>query len=270
MGDLGGDAVANRSEGESRGVSTRNLIRAVLIGLALWLAVQLGASILSLLLLAIGLAVLAFVLIALVGLPGMLLFGIGKLFGLVGNESDKTVGRDGRVIEGEVIEPVSESDSDAEWREAGGTATPPPPPEPAPVSYSKRLRNLIDQHRSRLSEPVVTRLDYILTLVDELEGLLEDIEKGSSQRHTIEQTVESYVPDLLDRYVRLPHEFATHHLLPSGQTPRDLVIEQLDLLTGELKGLRGAAYERRTDDLIAHGEFLKARFERPAPQFDLQ
>ena len=75
---------------------------------------------------------------------------------------------------------------------------------------------------------------------------------------------------MLDGYLKLPRDFASTHLLPNGQTARDVLIEQLDVLSGELKALRNAAYERKTEELIAHGEFLKSKFHKPKPFIDIK
>jgi hypothetical protein len=129
---------------------------------------------------------------------------------------------------------------------------------------------LIDTHRGRLSEAVVGRLEGILSLVEDLEGVLDALEQGSEQHYTVVKTVESYIPDMLDRYIQLPVDFARNQKLRNGQTPREILVDQLDILDNELRALRNAAYERKTEELIAHGDFLKEKFARPDPFVELK
>ncbi len=242
-------------------VKSNWVVKILLVIGALWLLMQI--SFLPMLAFILIAAVLVLVLLFALGaaaIPGLILYGLGRALGVFGQEK-KAKPRVGRTIEGKA-EAV-----DAQWREQ---SAPPPPPEEFTLSISGRLWMLIDTHRGRLSPAVVERLEGILALVEDLEGVLDALERGSEQHHTVVKTVESYIPDMLDRYVQLPVDFARNQKLRNGKTPREILVDQLDILDNELRALRNAAYERKTEELIAHGDFLKEKFARPDPFVNLK
>lgn len=238
------------------------ILKALVIIGGIWFLLQF--SFLPTIILLIVSLVLLFV-VGAAAIPGLILYGIGRATGLIKDDPEPS-GRSPIEGQTEVVDIT-----DADWHEVNETET-----QTAPTSISKQLASLLDRHREALSEPVMSRLDAILSLIRELEGFLETpdtanvLHRGSEHHHTVVQTVESYIPEMLDGYLKLPRDFARTHQLPNGQTARDILIEQLDVLSTELKALRNAAYEHKTEELIAHGEFLKSKFQKAKPFIDFQ
>lgn len=89
-------------------------------------------------------------------------------------------------------------------------------------------------------------------------------DKGSDAElyYTLRQTAFDYLPATLDAYQRIPAE-ATHHESEAGQTPRQLLLEQLQLIEDNIGLLVARVSENGREALQANGRFLQERFRSP-------
>ncbi|MDK2126788.1 hypothetical protein [Parachitinimonas caeni] len=78
--------------------------------------------------------------------------------------------------------------------------------------------------------------------------------------HTISQTVLSYLPDAINRYLKLPPAFAALHVVTDGKTPTKLLIEQLGVLDQTLGEIETNLYSGDAVALAANGRFLSDKF----------
>ncbi|MEO5366226.1 MAG: hypothetical protein H7831_07685 [Magnetococcus sp. WYHC-3] len=117
--------------------------------------------------------------------------------------------------------------------------------------------------RKRVSEPVLVRMgrirDFLLAILPQLDTL----DQGSHPVHVIRQTITVYLPEMFERYLALPPAYARMHVIRDGKTPRDFLLEQLDLLEGELQRILHDIHGSDAQSLIAHGRFLKEKFAQP-------
>lgn len=84
-------------------------------------------------------------------------------------------------------------------------------------------------------------------------------------RHIVSQ----YAPDAARAYLRLPPSTANTLPLQDGKTGRDLLIEQLDLLSDALTRVMSDATRAGGQELLAHQRFLEAKFGAGKKDFDV-
>ena len=148
---------------------------------------------------------------------------------------------------------------------------------PRPQELSLQLEQAWDEAeiRRKLAE-LVTQGKRILPeqaadTVKRIEQFILDILSGSKavgeqpfQLHILRQTVNDYLPTLLQTYAKLPKAFARMHPVRDGKTPQQLVNEQLTLIETELKNMLFDLSKNDAEALIVHGEFLKKRLDTGA------
>jgi hypothetical protein len=83
----------------------------------------------------------------------------------------------------------------------------------------------------------------------------------------VRQTVNDYLPAVLQNYARLPPAFARIHPVRDGKTAQQLVDEQLGLIEKELNTILSDLSQNDAQALIVHGEFLKKKLESEAADF---
>lgn len=86
-----------------------------------------------------------------------------------------------------------------------------------------------------------------------------DGDGNAYQLHIARQTVNSYLPEIIDGYARLPSLFAKLHPLRDGKTAQHLVSEQLGLIEQELRIILEDLSRNDAQALVVHGEFLKKK-----------
>ncbi|MDM8532912.1 hypothetical protein QUF63_17245 [Anaerolineales bacterium HSG25] len=96
----------------------------------------------------------------------------------------------------------------------------------------------------------------LLTILPQMENI------SSSDQNTfmIRQIAQSYLPETIDNYLRLPPDFATNKKLRNGKTPHELLLSQLELLDEEMQGMVEDFYQNDTQRIMAHGRFLRDKF----------
>ncbi|MGR9051897.1 MAG: hypothetical protein ACU84J_04550 [Gammaproteobacteria bacterium] len=130
------------------------------------------------------------------------------------------------------------------------------------ADIEKGMARLIHKVRDRVSQPILERLVGIEESIAALKPHLDHMDGSDRNLFVIKQTVTDYLPDVLETYLSLPPSFARFHRIRGEKTPRDIVVEQLDLLDRELKQIIVDVLSRDTEALIAHGKFLENKFAR--------
>lgn len=72
---------------------------------------------------------------------------------------------------------------------------------------------------------------------------------------------EKYMPNLINKYIKLPKRYAETIKTRDNQTSKDLLLEQLVLLDQQMTKIAHATYENDIKALQIHGNFLKEKFE---------
>jgi len=128
-----------------------------------------------------------------------------------------------------------------------------------------RLDELIRRASPHLAEDMRRSLASIRSSVAEvLPRLLGSQGSGGGDAlFTVRETVLNYLPQTLANYVALPAAFRASHVLAEGKTARQLLLEQLALLDGQLKEVVAHVASSDAQALMANGAFLRQRFQQP-------
>lgn len=122
------------------------------------------------------------------------------------------------------------------------------------------LERLLRKVRPRLSKPVLEHLHSIKETLMALIPRLGEMDGAARHLHVVRQTATTYLPEMLENYLKLPPAFARFHPVKDGKTARDILVRQLEVLDRELKRILTDVYRNDTDALLAHGRFLEAKF----------
>jgi len=131
-----------------------------------------------------------------------------------------------------------------------------------PESLRASLQFTVDAARPNVTEPVQEEIDRVVAAIEAVLASWDDADIGREAAYTVRATIEDYLPDTLERYLKLPRHFATTRQTRGEKTPRDLVIEQLHILSDEIYKIADEINAENAADLAAHSRFLEERFSR--------
>ncbi len=77
---------------------------------------------------------------------------------------------------------------------------------------------------------------------------------------TLVNAVTRDLPGTVKNYLRLPTAFASMHIVENGKTSKQLLLEQLDILDGQLGKIATNIYKDDAEALVTNGWFLKEKF----------
>lgn len=125
-------------------------------------------------------------------------------------------------------------------------------------------RGLVDlpaRLEGRVPAPAVERVARIAASLRET---LPRVEADVEQRILVARTATVYLPETLRAYLALPAAWAETHVLRTGQTAAEVLLEQLAALEEACDRMRDASLERNAADLLVNGRFLSDRFAQPS------
>jgi hypothetical protein len=126
------------------------------------------------------------------------------------------------------------------------------------------LKSLRREVHGRVPGDVEARVDAIAKTIDSILPKVRALGPGSEDVFILQRTATDYLPTTVRSYLELPRAYADTHPVKDGKTARQLVSEQLDLLSKEMNEVAEAVNRRDLDRLLAQGRFLEERFGRPA------
>lgn len=135
-------------------------------------------------------------------------------------------------------------------------------PDNDPETLRTALEYTVNAARPRLTAPAQASLDRVVEAVEAVLVVWGDNEVGREAAYTLRATIRDYLPDTLERYLKMPRQYAVNREVRDGKTSRDIVIEQLDILAAELNAIADDVNAGNAADLAAHGRFLDERFAR--------
>ncbi len=148
-------------------------------------------------------------------------------------------------------------------------ASPPAPTEADIVAALAR----VDQMLAEGNAPpvVVSRVQRISRLITDTLPRLRNLGQGSFDSYSVVATATDYLPEALGGYLRLPREWADTRPIDGYKTALMVLIDQLELLAATMDKILDAATRSDAQALIAHGQFLQAKFAHPTdgPDLDL-
>jgi hypothetical protein len=134
------------------------------------------------------------------------------------------------------------------------------------VQLGKGLDGALDARLGRriLPESAAKRVERIQQAILDILSHAQSMDGEPFQLQIVRQTVNDYLPTVLQTYARLPAAFARMHPVRDGKTAQRLVEEQLALIEQELSGILVGLSKNDAQALIVHGEFLKKKLDSGA------
>ena len=99
-------------------------------------------------------------------------------------------------------------------------------------------------------------------LLDFLDKSPEQLTSFNTNLHTIKKIFDQYLPNLINRYIKLPRSYAENVVLINKKTTKDMLMEQLTILDEQVVKIAHAIYENDTLALQTHGKLLEQKFEK--------
>lgn len=152
------------------------------------------------------------------------------------------------------------------WARLTGGADPDPatvvvtPPAPTEVDIMAALERVEAMVARDVPAPVQSRVKKVTRTVRETMPRLRNLGLGSADAYSVMATATDYLPEAIGGYTRLPRQWADSRPVENGKTSLMLLIDQLDLLGGTMDKIFDAVVRVDADALIAHGQFLQAKF----------
>ena len=124
------------------------------------------------------------------------------------------------------------------------------------------LNDLVYSVRFRVANDVMAALEDTVAAVN-----LTLPAEGSPGMTAIDPTVMliratalHYLPEALNSYLALPRMYAERVPIQDGQTARDVLIDQFQLIASKMRETATAMYHNDADQLLANARFLQERF----------
>lgn len=117
--------------------------------------------------------------------------------------------------------------------------------EQLPVIAQQKFEEIIN-HSNEL-------LNFMLNNSTQLDMLNQDI-------IDIKKIFDTYLPNVINQYIRLPKHYAENIKNQSGNTAKELLIQQLTLLNEQIKKVSYAVYENDAQSLKINGKILEQKF----------
>lgn len=134
----------------------------------------------------------------------------------------------------------------------------------AQASLLDHVDDLIAKSKKRLPAEATQRLEAIRgileSLMPKLQGLAEAGRITMDQDLTLVNAIKRDLPATVANYLRLPQAFATLHHVERGKTAKQLLLEQLDLLQGQLAKISDSAFREDAEALVVNGRYLREKF----------
>jgi hypothetical protein len=132
-----------------------------------------------------------------------------------------------------------------------------------PNEVLRALRQEISAVSGRVPPEVIVRIQRIeLTIRSEILPRLDCLPPGSLELYLVERTARDYLPTALATYLRLPSDYVSAQPTSRGWTPRQVLLEELDLLETQMQRVAEIVHHADMDRLLAHRRFLNDRFSR--------
>jgi hypothetical protein len=127
-----------------------------------------------------------------------------------------------------------------------------------------KIAEIVAHARHVLPQEVAKAVQQIEQAILDILAQKETVDGQPFQLHIVRQTVNDYLPSILENYVKLPTAFAKLHPIRNGKTAQQLISEQLALIETQLKTILVDLSANDAQALIVHGEFLKKKLETGA------
>jgi hypothetical protein len=119
---------------------------------------------------------------------------------------------------------------------------------------------LLERQRRQLPRLAAPQLDGIAVQLAALEKQLAQVPADHPVAQDVGRLLSSHLPELVDRYTRIPPIQRSNVVEHDGRTPEATVIDGLKTVEAELSRASAALAETDRDGLRVQGKFLEARY----------
>jgi hypothetical protein len=125
------------------------------------------------------------------------------------------------------------------------------------------LEGLMRKIRDQVPPDILRRVFSIKESIVNMLPQLMQSQISDYNVFTIRKTALEYLPETLENYLNLPKAYANFHPVRDGKTASQLLVEQLQMLDGQMKEIAQDLYRNDTEKMMAHGRFLEEKFDSP-------
>lgn len=130
----------------------------------------------------------------------------------------------------------------------------------APAELPGITESLLERQRRNLPRLAAPQLDAIQVQLAALEKQLARVPADHPVAQDVGRLLGSHLPELVDRYTRIPPLQRTNIVEHDGRTPEATVIDGLKTVEAELARASAQLAEADRDGLRVQGKFLEARY----------
>jgi len=134
------------------------------------------------------------------------------------------------------------------------------PPPPTADDIRRELADLLGSMVGTVTPDVLARYESIHRRMLGMLPRMGQLQGSSQDLYILHRTASDYLPTAVRSYLSVARAGGAEQPLPDGRTPRQAVLEQLDLMDARIADIGEALDRNDLDRLLAHGRFLEARF----------
>jgi hypothetical protein len=127
-------------------------------------------------------------------------------------------------------------------------------------NLTESIEELINRSKSRLPVEAMDRLQRIREVVIDLAPKLFSGDVAIGYAISLVNAVTRDLPETVQNYLHLPRAFANLYAVDNGKTCKQLLLDQLDLLSDQLSKIAENIYKDDADALVVNGKFLQEKF----------
>lgn len=149
-------------------------------------------------------------------------------------------------------------------RGGAGEQAPAIPAAPTEADIRDALARVDAMLREGNAPPVVTsRVHRVGRTIEDTLPRLRNLGLGSHDSYSVVATATDYLPEAVGGYLRLPRDWADTRPIDGYKTALMVLVDQLELLAATMDKILDAAMRSDAQALVAHGQFLQAKFGHP-------
>lgn len=130
------------------------------------------------------------------------------------------------------------------------------------ASLLQSVEDLISSGKRKLPREALERLQSIRDTVQTVAPRLFETGMAFDQAASLVNAVTRDLPVTVDNYLQLPPVFAAMHVVENGKTCKQLLLDQLTLLDGQLKQIADNVFKEDAQALLVNGKFLEEKFHQ--------
>lgn len=129
-----------------------------------------------------------------------------------------------------------------------------------PKEVHKALQQEIADVSGRVPAEVILRMRRIeFITASQVLPRLDCLPAGSLDLYLVERTARDYLPRAVNNYLLVPAGYVSSRV-PEEPMPLQVLIEELDLMEGQMRRIAAVVQRADMDRLLAHRRFLSERF----------